>query len=314
MKPKRKRVAELREISRVLCELINNVVDRIQYDADRNSRNTLDLLMDDAGRLVVRATRLGAFDDKRAFLEELDWTERHCPTADDRMGSLTLQWSQWLYFCEHVLLLRDEELKSEYTAARFGRDISRGARLISAEADRLESEIGTTKARPKKRGAPSRGGATTAPTNATPLLILSDIEKRTPDHVALLTGQGRFHRLNKKIGPRQLFFIQLLFNSTRSRQVGAEEMTVITIDQAMEEFSRWVESGYLKFGGNDTPAHRIQKMWQQFVVQMEPALPSLFTDKQKDDDDGKLYALRLRPTEKQNLITSIPTILYKTDT
>ncbi|MSQ74107.1 MAG: hypothetical protein EXR27_22985 [Betaproteobacteria bacterium] len=64
---------------------------------------------------------------------------------------------------------------------------------------------------------------------------------------------------------------------------------------------------------SDKPAHRLQKMWGEFVRQIEKenSLKKLFTDDHKDRDRQKLYGIRLRPDEKQILLTSLPALFPK---
>jgi hypothetical protein len=147
---------------------------------------------------------------------------------------------------------------------------------------------------------------------SSPLLILDDIPAAevNPSLRACITGADRFAGLNKKIGSRELFFVYLLFKSTREQQFAGEWMTVVTEQEAGTEFGRWVDKDYLKFSGKDvdSPAHRIQKMWGEFIQQIEKdgRLKKLFTNIHKDSNGQKLYAIRLRVTETQILTSSIP--------
>ena len=56
-------------------------------------------------------------------------------------------------------------------------------------------------------------------------------------------------------------------------------------------------------------------MWGEFVRQMEKErnLKKLFTSAHKDLKGQKLYGLRLRPNEKQILVSNIPA-LFQTPT
>lgn len=63
----------------------------------------------------------------------------------------------------------------------------------------------------------------------------------------------------------------------------------------------------------DKPAHRVQKMWGEFVRQIENERnpESLFTDMHKSAEGERLYAIRPRPREKQLLVVSIGALFPK---
>jgi 7-cyano-7-deazaguanine synthase in queuosine biosynthesis len=150
-----------------------------------------------------------------------------------------------------------------------------------------------------------------------PVLSLDEI-KDGETHKGLLArivGAGRLDRVNKKLGSRELFFIYLLFKSTRTHDVDGERMTVVTEEEAAEELLAWRDKGHLQFSGKDEdkPAHRVQKMWREFVRQIEKDknLKKLFTNAHRDLNGQRLYALRLRPNEKQILVSSIPALFQK---
>ena len=130
-----------------------------------------------------------------------------------------------------------------------------------------------------------------------------------------LHGSGRFEGVNKKLGTRGLFFIQLLFQSQRVHDVPGERLTVITELEASRELLKWRDSSYLKFTGKDRdqPGYRVQKMWGEFVRQMEKEknLLNLFTNTYKDETGQRLYALRLRPEETQIVVAGIPALFRK---
>jgi len=109
--------------------------------------------------------------------------------------------------------------------------------------------------------------------------------------------------------------MNLLFKSTRTHYVAGECLTVVTEEQAVAEFVKWVQDGYLQFSGKDraSPEHRIQKMWHEFLrqIEKETKLKNLFTNLHKDSSGQKLYAIRLRPADKQILTSSIPSVLSK---
>jgi hypothetical protein len=150
-----------------------------------------------------------------------------------------------------------------------------------------------------------------------PLLVLDEIRDGETNRglLARIVGNDRFDGVNKKIGSRELFFIYQLFKSTRSHNMAGEYMTVITDEEATQELIKWSAVGYLQLAGRDSnkPAYRIQKMWGQFVLQIEKEknLRNLFTDKHRDLTGKKLYGLRLQPSEKQIRITSITSLFRK---
>ena len=133
--------------------------------------------------------------------------------------------------------------------------------------------------------------------------------------LARIVGSDRFDGVNKKLGSRELFFIYRLFKSTRSHDVAGERMTVITEEDAVQALLQWRDNGYLQFSGKDEdkPAYRVQKMWGEFVRQMEKErnLKKLFTSAHKDPEGQKLYGMRLRPNEKQILVSNIPALFQK---
>ena len=71
----------------------------------------------------------------------------------------------------------------------------------------------------------------------------------------------------------------------------------------------------MKFTGKDEdkPGHRVQKMWGEFVRQMEKEknLLNLLTNTYKDETGQRLYALRLRPDETQIVVASVPALFRK---
>lgn len=152
---------------------------------------------------------------------------------------------------------------------------------------------------------------------AAPVLSLDEIKdgQASPGLLARIVGNGRFDGVNKKIGSRELFFIYLLFRSTRTHDVAGERMTVFTEAEAVQELLQWRDNGYLQFSGKDQdkPGHRIQKMWGEFVRQMEKEkkLERLFTNDHKDLDGQRLYAVRLRPNEKQILVSNVGALFQK---
>lgn len=152
---------------------------------------------------------------------------------------------------------------------------------------------------------------------SSPVLSLAEIKDGESNKglLARIVGNGRFDGVNKKLGSRELFFICLLFKSTRTHDVDGERMTVVTEKEAAKELLAWRDNGYLQFSGKDEdkPAHRVQKMWGEFVRQIEKEknLKKLFTNAHKDLNGQRLYGLRLRPNEKQILVSSIPALFQK---
>lgn len=151
-------------------------------------------------------------------------------------------------------------------------------------------------------------------TTVEPLLILDEIRDGESNRALLarIVGRFRFDGVNKKIGSRELFFTYLLFKSTRGHIVDGEQITVVPAGDVVREFLQWSKDGYLRFSGEDRnrPHDRIQKMWREFVIQIEKEenLKKIFTNKHKDIDGQKLYGLLLRPTEKQILISSVSSL------
>jgi len=150
-----------------------------------------------------------------------------------------------------------------------------------------------------------------------PVLVLDEIRGGEPNRTLLahIVGSGHLEGIDKRIGSRQLFFIYLLFKSNREHMVNGERMTVITLKEATEELLKWRNFGYLQFAGQDEgePAYRVQKMWREFVLQIEKnkKLKGLFTNAHKDRDGGRLFALRLQPGEKQILVPNVEALFPK---
>jgi hypothetical protein len=162
-----------------------------------------------------------------------------------------------------------------------------------------------------------RRPATYQDTPSAPVLILDEIRDGETNRslLARIVGRQRFDGVNKKIGSRELFFIFLLFKSSRSHDFAGERITVISEVEASLELLKWRDDCYLRFSGKDEdkPAHRIQKMWREFVRQIEKEknLKKLFTNAHKSVDGQRLYAIRLLPDEKQIAVTSIPALFRR---
>lgn len=156
-----------------------------------------------------------------------------------------------------------------------------------------------------------------APTCA-PMLILDEIKDGETNRglLARIVGKGRFEGVNKKLGSRELFFIQLLFRSQQTHDFAGERLTVCTGEEVAQELLKWGDAGYLKFAGKDRdkPDHRILKMWGEFVRQIEKEknLQKLFTNAHRDANGQRLYAVHLRPNEKQIVVSSIPALFQTT--
>ncbi|MBI5716617.1 MAG: 7-cyano-7-deazaguanine synthase [Burkholderiales bacterium] len=159
--------------------------------------------------------------------------------------------------------------------------------------------------------------ATFADEAPTPLLILDEIKDGETNRglLARVVGNGRFEGVNKKIGSRELFFVALLFGSTRAHNFAGYHVTVVPEGEVSRELLKWSDDGYLKFAGKDraAPSHRVLKMWGEFVrqIEMESNLRNLFTNMHKSLEGERLYGIRLRPKEKRVLVTSIPALFRK---
>jgi len=159
--------------------------------------------------------------------------------------------------------------------------------------------------------------ATFSDVPSTPVLVLDEIRDGETNRrlLARIVGNERFEGVNKKIGSRELFFVWLLFRSNRTFDFAGERITVVTEAEASQELLKWSNDGYLEFSGKDRdkPAYRVQKMWGEFVRQIEKEknLKNLFTADHKDRDGQRLYGVRLRSIEKQIAVTSIPALFQK---
>lgn len=159
--------------------------------------------------------------------------------------------------------------------------------------------------------------ATFADAPSTPVLVLDEIRDGEINRglLARIVGNERFEGVNKKIGSRELFFVWLLFRSNRTHDFAGKHITVVTEEDVSQELIKWRDGGYLKFTGKDQdkPAYRVQKMWGEFVRQIEKEvnLKNLFTNAHKSVDRKRLYAICLRPNEKQIAITSIFALFQK---
>jgi hypothetical protein len=147
-----------------------------------------------------------------------------------------------------------------------------------------------------------------------PVLALDEIKDGEVNRALLarIVGQERFDGLSKKIGARELFFVFLLFSATRTHNFAGQLITVVPEGEVSQELLKWSEAQHLRFTGQDRdkPAHRVAKMWREFVQQMgkERKLSELFTDVHRSLTGERLYALRLRPAETQILVASIPAL------
>ena len=158
---------------------------------------------------------------------------------------------------------------------------------------------------------------TFADTPSTPVLVLDDIKDAETNRglLARIVGYGRLAGVNKKLSARQLFFVSLLFRSNRTHGFAGQRITVVTEEEAFQELLKWRDNGYLKLSGKDLdkPAYRVQKMWGEFVRQIEKEknLKNLFTNDHRDVVGQRFYGIHLRPNEKQILVTSIPSLFPK---
>jgi hypothetical protein len=142
------------------------------------------------------------------------------------------------------------------------------------------------------------------------ILMLTEIKGGEDNRglLARIVGADRFDVVSKEIGPRELFFISLLFDSKRTLEMAGKTLTVVPEDQVVEAFKEWSQEGRLQFKGMDQahPTHRVQKNWREFVrqIEKESCLKGLFTTV-KNESGQKLFALRLRLDETANRIPSI---------
>ena len=147
-----------------------------------------------------------------------------------------------------------------------------------------------------------------------PVLALDEIKDGETNRglLARIVGSERFDGVSKKIGVRELFFVALLFGSTRTHNFAGQIISVVPEGYVSQELLKWSHAQHLRFTGQDRdkPAHRVAKMWREFVQQMdkERKLTGLFTNVHRDMAGERLYALRLLPAESQILIASIPAL------
>ena len=159
--------------------------------------------------------------------------------------------------------------------------------------------------------------ATFADVPSSPVLVLDEIRDGETNRglLARIVGNQRFEGVNKKIGSRELFFVWLLFSSNRTHDFAGERITVVSEEVVSQELIKWRDDGYLKFSGKnqDKPAYRVQKMWGEFVRQIEKEknLKKLFTNDHKNLSGQRLYGIRLRPNETQITVTSISALFKK---
>jgi len=150
-----------------------------------------------------------------------------------------------------------------------------------------------------------------------PVLALEEIKDGDPNHTLLaqIVGKDRLEGLTKKIGARELLFVYLLFGSKRTHNDRGHLITVVPQSEVMQTLVRWSEAAYLRLTGVDSqrPDHRVAKMWREFVQQMgkESKLRPLFTDVHRTVVGERLFGLRLRPAEKQILVSSLPALFER---
>lgn len=144
------------------------------------------------------------------------------------------------------------------------------------------------------------------------LLALEEIKDGETNRglLARVVGYERFDGVSKKLGSRELFFVALLFESVQTHNFAGHLMTVVSEEAAVKELVTWSELRYLRLEGpdKDKPAHRVSKMWREFVRQMgnERKLSELWTDVHRSVTGERLYALRLSPAETQIRVASVP--------
>lgn len=147
-----------------------------------------------------------------------------------------------------------------------------------------------------------------------PVLVLDEIKDGQANRslLARIVGHDRFDGVDKKIGSRELFFVTQIFGSTRSHNRAGVVITVVAESAVAQTLVNWSAAGYLKLAGKDAkqPVHRVQKMWREFVRQIdnEGKLKGLFVDVHKSVAGDRLYGISLRPNETQILVASIPAL------
>ena len=150
-----------------------------------------------------------------------------------------------------------------------------------------------------------------------PVLVLDEIRDGESNNnvVARVVGHGEFSGVDKKIGSRELFFVSLLFRSERLHTFEGTRYTAVTAEDACQELLNWSRVGYLKFEGKDkdNPANRVQKMWGEFVRQIEKItnLMGVFISIPGAEGGQRLYLMRLVPDQTQIAISSIPALFQK---
>ncbi len=147
------------------------------------------------------------------------------------------------------------------------------------------------------------------------LLTLEDLarHKRTPSGRARLVGRERYSVVDREVGVRQLLFLCPLFAANREIDDRSDVATVVSESDLVNLLEQWAEAGHVTFSGRDTrhPQHRVTKMWGLFVKAMEKekSLERKFDSYKDPESREKLYGIRLRPQELQNLIKDLPAIL-----
>ena len=150
-------------------------------------------------------------------------------------------------------------------------------------------------------------------------LTLKELGSRGPNrvHVARLVGVegGPFDKVNEQIGPRQLFFLFLLFQSRQSMEADGTYWTVVAETKATELFKEWVSRGYLKNAGEDEDKleRRVTKNWREFVGQLSKVkgLQGLFNffPPPLTKDSEKVYAIQLRDHQMKVMLPDIDDLL-----
>ena len=125
---------------------------------------------------------------------------------------------------------------------------------------------------------------------------------------------GLFHKVDERIGRRQLFFLLLLFQSTQSVEANGARWTVVAETEAKERFEEWVSRGYLKNAGNDEKnfERRVTKNWERFVGQLSKVkgfrgLFHIFRPGEQYPE--KFYAIQLRDHQMKVMLPDIDDLL-----
>ena len=82
-----------------------------------------------------------------------------------------------------------------------------------------------------------------------PVLALDEIKDGEANSglLARIVGHERFDGVSKKIGVRELFFVALLFGSTRTHNFAGRIITVTPESDVSQELLKWSEARHMRF-------------------------------------------------------------------